>query len=42
VDLSGVRTVGIIGAGVAGLAVAKTLLAQGLECTRIAGISARS
>jgi dimethylaniline monooxygenase (N-oxide forming) len=33
VDLSGVRTVGIIGAGVAGLAVAKTLLAQGLECT---------
>jgi dimethylaniline monooxygenase (N-oxide forming) len=32
-DLTGVRTVGIVGAGVAGLSVAKTLLAQGLECT---------
>lgn len=32
-DLTGVRTVGIIGAGVAGLATAKTLIAQGLTCT---------
>lgn len=28
-----IRTVGIIGAGVAGLVTAKTLLAQGLDCT---------
>lgn len=32
-DLTGIRTVGIIGAGVAGLSVAKTLLGQGLACT---------
>jgi cation diffusion facilitator CzcD-associated flavoprotein CzcO len=33
VDLRGVKHVGIIGAGVAGLATAKTLLAEGLTCT---------
>ena len=32
-DLSNVGTVGIIGAGVAGLSTAKVLLAQGLTCT---------
>lgn len=32
-DLTQVKTVGIIGAGVAGLATAKTLMAQGLRCT---------
>lgn len=32
-DLKDVRRVGIIGAGVAGLATAKTLCSQGLECT---------
>jgi len=32
-DLRGVKTVGIIGAGVAGLVTAKTLMAQGLACT---------
>jgi cation diffusion facilitator CzcD-associated flavoprotein CzcO len=31
-DLKDVRRIGIIGAGVAGLATVKTLLAQGLEC----------
>jgi len=31
--LDGVHTVAIIGAGVAGLATAKTLLAEGLDCT---------
>jgi cation diffusion facilitator CzcD-associated flavoprotein CzcO len=33
VDLQSVERVGIIGAGVAGLATAKTLLAEGLDCT---------
>jgi dimethylaniline monooxygenase (N-oxide forming) len=33
VNLKGAKRVGIIGAGVAGLATAKTLLAQGLDCT---------
>ena len=33
VDLKNVKRVGIIGAGVAGLATAKTLLAEGLDCT---------
>ena len=32
-DLRGVKTVGIIGAGVSGLVTAKTLMAEGLECT---------
>ena len=32
-DLTRVKTVGIIGAGVAGLATARSLLTQGLECT---------
>jgi len=32
-DLRGVKTVGIIGAGVSGLVTAKTLMANGLECT---------
>ena len=32
-DLSQVKTVGIVGAGVAGLATARTLLAQGVDCT---------
>lgn len=32
-DLRAVRKVGVIGAGVAGLSTAKTLLSQGLECT---------
>ena len=32
-DLRSVQHVGIIGAGVAGLATAKTLQAEGLECT---------
>ena len=32
-DLTEVKSVGIVGAGVAGLVTAKTLLAQGLDCT---------
>jgi dimethylaniline monooxygenase (N-oxide forming) len=32
-DLTGVKTVGIIGAGVSGLVTAKTLMAEGLDCT---------
>ena len=32
-DLRGIKTVGIIGAGVSGLVAAKTLMADGLECT---------
>jgi cation diffusion facilitator CzcD-associated flavoprotein CzcO len=32
-DLTGIKNVGIIGAGVAGLGTAKTLLAQGIRCT---------
>lgn len=32
-DLRSVRKVGVIGAGVAGLSTAKTMLAQGLECS---------
>ncbi len=32
-DPSEIKTVGIVGAGVAGLVTAKTLLAQGLDCT---------
>ena len=32
-DLRGIKTVGIIGAGVAGLVTAKTLMADGLDCT---------
>lgn len=32
-DLTGVKTVGIIGAGVSGLVTAKTLMAVGLDCT---------
>ena len=32
-DLTGIKKVGIIGAGVAGLCTAKTLLAQGIHCT---------
>jgi uncharacterized protein with NAD-binding domain and iron-sulfur cluster len=33
VELKGVKRVGIIGAAVAGLATAKTLQAEGLDCT---------
>jgi dimethylaniline monooxygenase (N-oxide forming) len=33
IDYTRVKTVGIIGAGVAGLATARVLIAQGLECT---------
>lgn len=33
-DDSNIKTVGIIGTGVAGLATAKTLLAEGLDCTQ--------
>ena len=32
-DLTGVKRVGIIGAGVSGLVTAKTLMAEGLDCT---------
>lgn len=32
-DLTDVKTVGIIGAGVSGLVTAKTLMAEGLDCT---------
>jgi dimethylaniline monooxygenase (N-oxide forming) len=32
-DLTGVKTAGIVGAGVSGLVTAKTLMAEGLECT---------
>jgi cation diffusion facilitator CzcD-associated flavoprotein CzcO len=32
-DMNDVKRVGIIGAGVAGLATAKILTAQGLDCT---------
>lgn len=32
-NFEGVKTVGIIGAGVAGLAAAKTLIAEGFDCT---------
>ncbi len=33
VELTQVKTVGIVGAGVAGLATARSLIVQGIECT---------
>ena len=33
IDYTRVKTVGIIGAGVAGLATARVLIAQGVDCT---------